>query len=133
MPRGALRLHRGAKRGNKFSHVFLAMRKHFRSIQIAVLGKKRPWLVWSFNGSPELGRETDAIAESAYTIERRLCVSACDIIIRSAGKVVQPKPDQPDRQLCLCNCTPQESIQAGAEVARRSVKLQLVRVPSVSD
>ena len=88
--------------------------------------KDVPWLVWSFNGSPELGRETDAIAESAYTIERKLCVSACDIIIRSAGKVVRPKPD---RQRCLCNCTPQESIQAGAEAARRSVKLQLVRVP----
>ena len=42
----------------------------------------------------QLGRETDAIAESAYTIERRLCVTthACDIIIRSAGKVVRPKP-----------------------------------------
>ena len=35
------------------------------------------------------------IAESAYTIERRLCVTARarDIIIRSAGKVVQPKLD----------------------------------------
>ena len=38
---------------------------------------------------PQLGRETDAIAESAYMIEHRLCVMthACDIIIRSAGKV----------------------------------------------
>ena len=48
---------------------------------------------------PQLGRETDAIAESAYTIERTLCVTTRvrDIIIRSAGKVVRPKPDQPDR------------------------------------
>ena len=40
---------------------------------------------------PELGRETDATAESAYTIEHRLCVMtrALNIIIRSAGKVVQ--------------------------------------------
>ena len=42
---------------------------------------------------PQLGRETDAIAESAYKIMRD-----CDIIIRSAGKVVRPKPDQPDRR-----------------------------------
>ena len=49
---------------------------------------------------PQLGQETDAIAESAYKIERRLCVTtrAHDIIIRSAGKVVRPKPDQPDRR-----------------------------------
>ena len=53
---------------------------------------------------PQLGRETDAIAESAYKIERRLCVTtrARDIIIRSAGKVVRPKPDQPDRRRRLC-------------------------------
>ena len=49
---------------------------------------------------PELGRETDAIAESACTIEHRLCVTthARDIIIRSAGKVVRPKLDQLDRR-----------------------------------
>ena len=56
---------------------------------------------------PQLGRETYAIAESAYTIERRLCVTtlAHDIIIRSAGNVVRPKldqPDQPDRRRRLC-------------------------------
>ena len=44
--------------GKKFSHVFC--------IKMAVLGKKRPWLLWSFNGRPTLGRQTDAIAESAY-------------------------------------------------------------------
>ena len=57
---------------------------------------------------PQLGRETDAIAESAYKIERRLCVTtrARDIIIRSAGKVVRPKPDQPDRRRRLCRSTP---------------------------
>ena len=35
---------------------------------------------------PELGRETDAIAESVL------------LIIWSARKVVRPKPDQPDRR-----------------------------------
>ena len=52
----------------------------------------------------QLGRETDAIAESAYKIKRRLCVdyTARDIIIRSAGKVVRPKPDQPYRRRRLC-------------------------------
>ena len=51
---------------------------------------------------PEVGQETDAIAESVI------------LIIRSAQKVVRPKPDQPDRRrangkdmqapiLCLCN------------------------------
>ena len=56
---------------------------------------------------PQLGRETDAIAESAYKIERRLCIdyTARDIIIRSAGKVVRPKPDQPDRRRRLCFIT----------------------------
>ena len=42
---------------------------------MAVLGKKRPWLLWSFNGRPtlpQLGRETDAIAESAYKSAGRL-------------------------------------------------------------
>ena len=63
----------------------------------------------------QLGRETDAIAESAYTIEHRLCVMtrASDIIIGLAGKVIRPKLDQPDRRhrLCIrvvvivvCNC-----------------------------
>ena len=52
---------------------------------------------------PQLGRETDAIAESAYKIMRDY--TACDIIIRSAGKVVQPKPDQPDRRRRLCTIT----------------------------
>ena len=54
---------------------------------------------------PQLGRETDAIAESAYKIKRRLCVdyTARDIIIRSAGKVVRSKPDQPDRRRRLCH------------------------------
>ena len=50
---------------------------------------------------PQLGRETDAIAESAYKIKRRLCMT--NIIIRSAGKVVRPKPDQPDRRRRLCD------------------------------
>ena len=40
------------KARKKFSHVFLAMRKRSRSIKMAVLGKKRPWLLWSFNGRP---------------------------------------------------------------------------------
>ena len=35
--------------GENFSHVFL---ERSRSIQMAVLGKKRPWLLWSFNGRP---------------------------------------------------------------------------------
>ena len=35
-----------------FSHVFSAMRKRSRNIKMAVLGKKRPWLLWSFNGRP---------------------------------------------------------------------------------
>ena len=39
---------------------------------------------------PELGRETDAIAESVL------------LIIWSAQKVVQPKPDQPDRRRRHC-------------------------------
>ena len=30
---------------------------------------------------PQLGRETDAIAESAYTIERRLCVTTLHVIL----------------------------------------------------
>ena len=81
-----------AKRGKKFSHVFLAKRKRSRSIQTAVLGKKRPWLVWSINGRPrKLGRETDAIAESVL------------LIIWSARKVVRPKPDQPDWRRRHCN------------------------------
>ena len=46
---------------------------------------------------PQLGRETDAIAESAYVRD----YTARDIIIRSAGKVVRPKPDQPDQRRCL--------------------------------
>ena len=49
---------------------------------------------------PQLGRETDVIAESAYKITRDY--TARDIIIRSAGKVVRPKPDQPDRRRRLC-------------------------------
>ena len=67
--------------------------------------RNRSWLVWSFNVGPELGRETDAIAESAYTIQHRLRVTthACDIIIRLAGKVVRPKPDQLDWQHRLCS------------------------------
>ena len=52
VPAGVLCVRRGVKRGKKFSHVFLAMRKRSRSIQTAVLGKKRPWLVWSINGRP---------------------------------------------------------------------------------
>ena len=49
---------------------------------------------------PELGRETDAFVESAFMIEHRLCVMtrARNIVIRSAGKVVWPKLDQPDQQ-----------------------------------
>ena len=39
---------------------------------------------------PELGRETDAIAESVL------------LIIRSAWKVVRPKPDQLDRRRRHC-------------------------------
>ena len=39
---------------------------------------------------PELGRETDAIAESVL------------LIIRSARKVVRSKPDQPDRRRRHC-------------------------------
>ena len=46
---------------------------------------------------PQLGRETDAIAESAYKIERRLCIdyTARDIIIRSAGKAGPAGPAAP--------------------------------------
>ena len=43
---------RSAERGKNFSHVFSAMRKRSRSIKMAVLGKKIPWLLWSFNGRP---------------------------------------------------------------------------------
>ena len=50
--RGAKRRSVRAKRGKIFSHVFLAMRKRSRSIKMAVLGKKRPWLLWSFNDRP---------------------------------------------------------------------------------
>ena len=65
-----------------FSHVFSAMRKRSRSIKMAVLGKKRPWLLWSTGVSmvgPQLGRETDAVAESAYI--SRLCVTTLHVIL----------------------------------------------------
>ena len=71
---------------------YLAMRKRTSTQHPnGRFGKERDlgWCGDSMVG-PQLGRETYAIAESAYTIERRLCV--CDIIIRSAGKVVWPKP-----------------------------------------
>ena len=32
---------------------------------------------------PQLGRETDAIAESAYKIKRRLCVTTLHVILKS--------------------------------------------------
>ena len=59
VPGGAVRVDRGVKRRSVrakrvkkiFWHVFLAMRKRSRSIKMAVLGKKRPWLLWSFNGT----------------------------------------------------------------------------------
>ena len=54
---------------------------------------------------PQLGRETDAIAESAYKIKRRLCVTTLHVI-RSAGKVVRPKPDRPDRRRRLWDVIP---------------------------
>ena len=48
------------------------MRKCSRSFQTADLGKKDlGWYGVSMVG-PELGRETDTIAKSACTIERRL-------------------------------------------------------------
>ena len=41
---------------------------------------------------PELGRETDAIAESAYTIEHRLCVTTRAHGINQVGWKIKSGP-----------------------------------------
>ena len=81
VPGGALCVCRGVKR------------MYFQRWGSALVASERPfwerkdlgWCGISMVG-PELGRETDAIAESAL------------LIIWSARKVVRPKPDQPDRR-----------------------------------
>ena len=83
-----------------FSHIFfIAMRKHSRSIQMA---RKRPWLVWSFNGRPTRNRCHCRVCVIIRLSTRAMCHRLCettharDITVRSAGNVVRPKPDQPD-------------------------------------
>ena len=69
-----------AKRGKIFSHVFLAMRKRSRSIKMVVLGKKRPWLLWSFNGRPTTRTRNGC---HCRVCKRRLCVTTLHVILKS--------------------------------------------------